>query len=117
MNCGNGVTVEDYPDGTETTICVLYGDTPNVITGNCDYSILQGCGCCTDVCELWQAKIDSSETKSGDYTYIDCYTQESVTEPIGPGTTANFCILSGTLPTVSNNQLISLKFISCGCGA
>jgi len=110
--CGtpNGVVTEDYPDGTDVDICVVYGDVPNISIGNADLTINQNCGCCAGPCETWIIK---NVTVSATVSYIGC-----IDGPkniiVNVGDTGFICIVSGTLPTIDTGSAI-VEFDFCDC--
>ena len=109
--CGTqGVVVEDYPDETDIDICVVYGDTPNIVIGNAELSINQNCGCCVGPCETWSI---TNVTEAVTISYINCFDgAKGITVAVGD--TASICILSGSFPTIDTGVAI-VQFDSCGC--
>ena len=109
--CGNrGIVVEEYPDGTVGNICVGYGDVPNVLTGNAELSININCGCCVEPCETWNVRNVTSDVT---VSYVTCDgISNSFTVLVG--NSSNFCIKSGTFPTIVSGDAI-VRFYICDC--
>ena len=105
-----GVVVEEYPDGTDVDICVVYGDVPNILVGNADLTINQNCGCCAGPCETW------SITNVTAYMFVEYQRCDGVYAGIAIpiGGSAFICILSDSLVTISDGAGI-VQFVSCGC--
>lgn len=110
--CGTqGVVVEDYPDGTNTDICVVYGDVPNIVVGNADLSINRNCGCCAGPCETWSI---TNVTEAVQVSCRFCGETSDKTVSVAVGATLNICIESGTFPTIVLGAAI-VQFDSCDC--
>lgn len=106
------VEVLDFPDGTDTDICVGYGDVPNILVGSAELSINQNCGCCSGSCEQW---IITNVTQTVNVTYIRCDTfAGNVT--VNVGDTLLICVSSGPgrYPIIVSGTAI-VKFRNCDC--
>jgi hypothetical protein len=94
----------------EGDICVAYGTTPILISGDASLSLLQQCGCCSEeeTCNNWTVSgvvgfVDVAYTNCSNVPILDTFTTDS-----------SFCALAGTVPTVIDGTG-SIFFNSCGC--
>jgi len=113
IDCTTGEPTEvTYPDPTDEDVCVAYGTTPTLVSGDADFTLLNECGCCYGSnCTSWLL-----QTQLGDYAaffYYDC-DGFPVTVSLGQDQTLEVCATDGFKP-----QLIAgvgtIEFSGCGC--
>jgi hypothetical protein len=113
VDCTTGRTVEEtYSHFVDENICVQYGTTPILIDGDCQLSLVQQCGCCTEeqTCNSWtiddipfSGYADVSYTNCSGVPLVDTFTS-----------TDTICVQAGTTPSVIAGGG-NLYFKDCNC--
>lgn len=114
QDCYTGDTLEvTYPDPTDIDICVVYGSTPSLVSGDADLTLKKECGCCDGyVCNSWTLSCGVGEI--GSFFYYDCNGYPA-TISLNSGDEFVVCSLDGTQPQLVNGSG-SILFESCDCG-
>jgi hypothetical protein len=92
-------------------ICVAYGTSPILISGDASITLIQECGCCpeAETCNTYSVE---EVVEYVEVAYTNCSGIPIVDNYLGP---TLFCVQVGTVPQVIGGQGV-IRFNSCGCG-
>lgn len=115
VDCASGNTVQEtYNSFVDIDICVQRGTNPVIISGDCQLTLVQDCGCCTpeDTCISWT--IDGlGFSQYADVSYINCSGVPVVDTFTSDQT---FCAQSGSNPEiVFSTGSPTISFKDCFC--
>lgn len=110
--CSTGDIVEvTYPDPTDEDICVVYGTTPTLVSGDADLTLKKECGCCLTTCSSWLLQSDISSAAS--FFYKDC-DGNPVTISIIENDSTTVCSIDGYQPELIAG-IGTVSLFSCEC--
>lgn len=112
-DCATGsVTEVTYPDTADEDVCVVYGTTPTLVSGDADLTLKKECGCCYDTyCTSW--KLETGLSNPSAFFYYDC-DGLPVTVSLGPEDFIIVCAVDGYKPDLLSGDG-TIEFVGCGC--